>query len=677
MGNRSSTFKGFYNYNTKNEDKAENESHIYRSPENPNNDDHYSRLTLQAQIKKMFAENDPDANVLEDRIKDENGEPTSETQWITYGQYRELAESFGKGVLDLNLAEFKSEFRNYKLRFLGIYAGGSTRYLIQDLACILYNIVSVPIYDTLGEEATQFVFENTNLETLVLTMKHYQKMVEMKKEGKTTNLKNFIVIDCDSLTPQLKQEGTNAGLNVYTYQEIIETGRKNPSREWIPVGPKDIYCFSYTSGTTGTPKGVMLSQVNVASCVVCAGGLLNVTNKDKHLNYLPMAHIFERLITLVMLINGAPVALFGGNIRKIKDDLAIFKPTIFVSVPRLYNKFYDAIQTKVKGATGLKGKLLRHAIKTKLENLEEDGEITHKLYDALVFKKMKAILGGRVRVMVTGSAPLDKDVADFFKIAMCCPIVEGYGQTEGTGGEFIMNIRDTTSGHVGGVLKHLEFKLVDVPEMNYTHLDVCPETGLSTPRGEIWVRGHAIIPGYYKNEPKNRDTFTKDGWMKSGDIAMIAQPNKRVVIIDRKKNIFKLSQGEYIAPEKLEGAYKVITPLITDIYIYGDSLKSCLIAVLTIEDANRRALAQELEVCAEVDDEDLLAHPDFEKAILAMFKRQAKVNKFNGLEVPKGIIFNTVPFADLGLLTTSFKPKRNVIKGHFLEQLDERYKSLF
>lgn len=663
--------------NTFNEDKGRDESHIYRNPENAELEDNYSHLTLQSMFKKMFDENDANSNLMEERVRDAEGNPTNQTEWTTYGEYRELAESFGKGLLDLNLLEWKSEFRDFKLRFLGIYAGGTKRYLIQDMSCVLYNIVSVPIYDTLGEEATEFVFENTNLETMVISMKHYEKMIEMKKEGRTTNLSNFIVIDNDELSAEERQKAESAGMKVYTFMEVVAKGRENPSKEWVKVTPDDIYCFSYTSGTTGTPKGVMLSHKNIASCITAAADILEVTRNDKHLNYLPMAHIFERLVTNMMMINGAPISMFSGNIRKIKDDLAIFKPTIFVSVPRLYNKFYDAIQSKIKQATGLKKKLIERAISTKLHNLEEHGVVTHSVYDRLVFNKMKAILGGKVRVMVTGSAPLDKEVADFLKIAMCCPMAEGYGQTEGTGGEFIMKVNDTTSGHVGGVLKHLEMKLVDVPEMNYTHKDKCPETGLSTPRGEIWVRGHAIVPAYYKNEAKNADTFTKDGWMKSGDIGMIAQPNQRLVIIDRKKNIFKLSQGEYIAPEKLEGAYKAITPLITDIFIYGDSFKSCLIAVITVEDANRRALADELDVCSEVADEDILAHPDFEKAILLMFKKQAKENKFNGLEVPKGAVLNATPFADLGLLTTSFKPKRNEIKNHFLPQLEERYKSLF
>ena len=164
-------------------------------------------------------------------------------------------------------------------------------------------------------------------------------------------------------------------------------------------------------------------------------------------------------------------------------------------------------------------------------------------------------MGGRVKVLLTASAPISVEVMDFLKIAFCAPILEAYGQTEGTGLEFATARDDPFSGHVGGPCEQNEFKLVDVQEMNYTSKDR-DENGNPKPRGEILVRGPNIIKGYYKADEKNKETFTKDGWLMSGDIGEITYPGNRLKIIDRKKNIFKLSQGEYIAPEKLEGKYK-------------------------------------------------------------------------------------------------------------------------
>ena len=172
--------------------------------------------------------------------------------------------------------------------------------------------------------------------------------------------------------------------------------------------------------------------------------------------------------------------------------------------------------------------------------------------------------------MLTGSAPISDSVLKFLKICFGVPLLEAYGQTEGTALEFSTVQNDPIGGHVGGPALNIEFKLVDVPEMNYFSTDL-DEFGNFQPRGELWVRGPSIIPGYYKQEDKNIETFTNDGWMLSGDIAQIEGSEKKLKIIDRKKNIFKLSQGEYIAPEKLENVYKLFSKNIEDFYVYGDS----------------------------------------------------------------------------------------------------------
>ena len=678
MGNSSSKYNGIYNQSTKNEDRKENETHVYRNPKNMNLEPCTDKNTIQEYVEELFKSKKPEDPLYHSRVRNDEGELTSETSSISYGEFRKASEIFGKGVLDLDLCPWREEFRDYKMRFMGIYAGNSYNYMVQEMACIMFNIVSVPIYNTLGEEATIYAFTNTRMSTLCLTASHVEKMIDQKRQGNLPDLKTLILLDDENFKKDFKTSAKEVDLKFYKWSDVLVKGGQSSNYNWEPVTTDDIYCFSYTSGTTGTPKGAMLSNQNIAKMIPVLVKHMDLKPSDFHLNYLPMAHIFERLMSLMALVTGVQIGLFSGDIRKLKDDLGIFKPTIFVSVPRLYNKFFDAIQTNIKKTEGtLKGTLIQKAISTKLKNLEKYGTVTHTLYDALVFKKMKAILGGRVRMMLTASAPLDKDVADFMKICMCCPMTEAYGQTEGTGGEFCMAAEDTSSGHVGGVLPHGEFKLVDVPEMKYTNKDIDPESGLNAPRGEIWYRGECVIPGYYKNELKNVDSFSPEGWLMSGDIGIIKPPNNRLVIIDRKKNIFKLSQGEYIAPEKLEGAYKTCTPLITDIFVYGNSFKSCVVAVLTVEKANQRAFANLMKVCSDVPDEDLLSHPDFEKGIILMFKTKAKEVKFNGLEVPKGLVFNEVPFAEMGLLTTSFKQKRNDIKDHFLENFEKRYESLF
>jgi len=306
--------------------------------------------------------------------------------------------------------------------------------------------------------------------------------------------------------------------------------------------------------------------------------------------------------------------------------------------------------------------------------LEKDGSVTHCLYDTLVFNKIKKIMGGKVRLMVSGSAPISSDVLNFLKVCFCSPIIEGYGQTEGTATEFFTEPADSLSGHVGGPVLATEYKLVDIPEMNYTSQDK-DENGSPTPRGEIWVKGNIVIPGYFKNDEKNRETFTKDGWMLSGDIGMIVGPNKRLKIIDRKKNLFKLSQGEYIAPEKLENFYKLSHPSISVCYVYGDSLKSCLVGVINVDSHQLEKFAKEFGL--EGSTADVLSKsPAVKKQYLILMDKIAKEKKLNSLEKLKDIHIEIVPFAELGLMTEAFKVKRQDIKVFYKKLFDQMYAKL-
>lgn len=179
--------------------------------------------------------------------------------------------------------------------------------------------------------------------------------------------------------------------------------------------------------------------------------------------------------------------------------------------------------------------------------------------------------------MLTGSAPISVDVLEFMKVAMCCPFYEGYGQTENTGAAFVTDILERQTGHVGGPVSGVEFKVEDVPEMNYYSTDK-NEQGVNTPRGEICLRGPIVFLGYYKEEQKTSEAVDKDGWLHTGDIGVIL-PNGALKITDRKKNIFKLSQGEYVAPEKVEQIYAKVAG-VENSFLHGDSLQHyCLVIV--------------------------------------------------------------------------------------------------
>jgi long-chain acyl-CoA synthetase len=279
-----------------------------------------------------------------------------------------------------------------------------------------------------------------------------------------------------------------------------------------------------------------------------------------------------------VISSGGCIAFYSGDVLKLKDDIAQVRPTIFASVPRLYNKFYDGIKGNMEKLTGMKRYMADSAVSAKLDNLNKDAAYTHTLWDRLVFKKTKELFGGRVRWMCTGSAPISSEVINFLKVAACCPIFEGYGQTESTGFSYVTSGRDPVSGHVGGPTQCIEVKLVDVPDMKYLSTDK------GGPRGEVCFRGPGVFLGYYKDVEKTKEAVDSDGWLHSGDIGQFL-PNGALRIIDRKKNIFKLAQGEYVAPEKVENIY-LRAKGVAEAFLHGDSLQSYCVAVIVPKKEN-------------------------------------------------------------------------------------------
>ena len=279
---------------------------------------------------------------------------------------------------------------------------------------------------------------------------------------------------------------------------------------------------------------------------------------------------------------------YQGEPLKLIEDCALLRPSVFPSVPRLYNRIYSKIKSNMDAATGCKKWLLDAAVSTKLSNLNADATVRHGCYDALIFGKMSKLLGGKVKVMTTGSAPIDKEVISMLKICFSCPIVEGYGLSETASAGALCAIEDMVTGHVGGPQECLKIRLKDIPEMEYYSTDK------PYPRGEICMKGPCVFSGYYKRPEKTAEVFDEEGWFRSGDVGLI-YPNGSIKIIDRSKNIFKLSQGEYIAPEKLENVYS-LSHHIAQIFVYGDSLQSCLVAVVVPEDESVKKFKEKSKI---------------------------------------------------------------------------------
>lgn len=595
--------------------------------------------------------------------------------FLTFKEVEQKTAHLAAGIEALGLAPVKAQYKNYRIKFIGIHGKNTLEWVLTDITCAVYGLTSMPLYDTLGEEAVEHMLDETELETLFLTAEHIKKHVERIKGRKAANkpcfLKNLVILDQGALTD--KDREVLKDINWFTFEQILEKGSQSPKPTPPQVSPNDIACFSYTSGTTGAPKGAMISHQNLISTVAGAEHRLKmVTSNDVYLSYLPLAHVFEKIVCTYVAYKGAQYAIFNGDVLKIKEDLAILKPTFFVSVPRLFNKFHDTIRGKTEELTGCKATIANKAFKSKLKNVEE-GDYKHALYDRLVFNKMREVMGGRVNFMLSGSAPLSVPVKKFLKAAFCCPFIEGYGQTEGTGGQFCTDPEDPRLDTVGGPLPMNEFKLIDVPEMKYLSSDV-DEKGQACPRGEIYVRGFNVIPGYYKNDEKNAETFDNEGWLRSGDIGCIIPGTNALKIIDRRKNIFKLSHGEYVAPDKLEQIYKT-TPGVADIFVYGSSLKSSLVSIVNLDEATALKAAQAQGISAS-SIEELARNPAFIKYMIDSLRKTSDSNGLKGFERIAKVYIDPIPFGQRDLITTTFKLKRQDAKEVYKQHLEELYSGL-
>jgi len=325
------------------------------------------------------------------------------------------------------------------------------------------------------------------------------------------------------------------------------------------------------------------------------------------------------------------------------------------------------ITNAVKESGGLKERLFHTAYNAKRQAIL-NGRNPSPMWDRLVFNKIKARLGGRVRLMSSGASPLSSDVMEFLRICFGGEIFEGYGMTETSCVISTMDIGDKLIGHVGSPNPACEVKLVDVPEMNYTSEDQ------PYPRGEICARGPIIFRGYYKDEVQTREVIDEDGWLHTGDIGLWL-PGGRLKIIDRKKNIFKLAQGEYIAPEKIENVYAKCK-FIAQCFVYGDSFNSSLVAIVAVEPEVLKAWAASEGIQYE-DLRQLCADPRARATVLADMDSIGKEAQLRGFEFAKAVTLVAEPFTlENGLLTPTFKVKRPQAKAYFAKEISDMYAQL-
>lgn len=335
------------------------------------------------------------------------------------------------------------------------------------------------------------------------------------------------------------------------------------------------------------------------------------------------------------------------------------------------------IHAGIAAAGGNKKKLFDAAVAAKAQGLKH-GHLKHALYDRLIFNKIKRGLGlDQVRFMISGSAPISDAVMIFFRCLLGVPIVEGYGQTEGAAGASIGHPDDQGSvGHVGGPVASCDVVLMDVPEMGYLHTDTEHRGQPCRGRGEICLRGPNVFKGYYKDEGTTKETIDEEGFLHSGDIGLW-RPDGTLQIIDRKKNIFKLAQGEYVAPEKIENIL-TRSPLIAQIFVYGSSLQSTLVAIVVPDEEPVRQWAQTNEPSlATASLAQACQTRALKDAIMVEIRRLSKESCLQSFETIKAIYLEPEQFSvEKGFMTPTFKLKRQTIRDAYERVIDELYNQI-
>ncbi|XP_070427221.1 long-chain-fatty-acid--CoA ligase 6 isoform X7 [Equus przewalskii] len=455
---------------------------------------------------------------------------------------------------------------------------------------------------------------------------------------------------------------TDQFIGVFAQNRPEDCGQRN-HRVPVPPKPSDLSIVCFTSGTTGNPKGAMLTHGNV---VADFSGFLKVTESqwaptraDVHVSYLPLAHMFERMVQSVVYCHGGRVGFFQGDIRLLSDDMKALCPTIFPVVPRLLNRMYDKIFCQAD--TPVKRWFLEFAAKRKQAEVRSGIIRNDSIWDELFFNKIQASLGGCVRMIVTGAAPASPTVLGFLRAALGCQVYEGYGQTECTAGCTFTTPGDWTSGHVGAPLPCNHIKLVDIEELNYW---TCKG------EGEICVKGPNVFKGYLKDPDRTKEALDSDGWLHTGDIGKWL-PAGTLKIIDRKKHIFKLAQGEYVAPEKIENIYIRSEP-VAQIYVHGDSLKAFLVGIVVPDPEVMPSWAQKRGI--EGTYVELCTNRELKKAILEDMVSLGKEGGLHSFEQVKAIHIHSDMFSvQNGLLTPTLKAKRPELREYFKKQIEDLY----
>ena len=538
---------------------------------------------------------------------------------------------------------------NKENKLVGIFSINRYEWIVAEYATYFIGTANCPLFSNFSPEALRQILTETKMEVLVVSaekLNHLFNIGVLGSDSYSCSITHVIILD-DS--PELVEKCRNAGIKARFYSEIIKD--KDLTMNIVLPKPSEMATLCYTSGTSGLPKGVMLSHENMMANVLAFTTNKDpalyplLTNKDTYVSYLPLPHVLERICFTAAFALRAKIIFYRGNPKLLQADLKIIKPTFIVTVPRVLNVFMEKIKEKIATKNIFIRALFNIGLKYKLWR-GKSGVYKSWLFDNIIFKKIAEEFGGSMRYSLCGGAPLNPDVQAFIQSVLCMKIFQGYGQTEGFAANIVMPLNSSDLKSVGVPFPSMEIKLAPVEDFE------APEGGHV---GEILMRGKAITKGYYKREKETKEIFTEDGWLRTGDVA--TERDGLFYIVGRVKDLFKTSFGEYIIPEKIE-LELVDGKYVQDMFCTSSTYSNYLCAIVVCTDA--RITEKEIMDSIKKRGDELV--------------RSSRLKRY---EIPEKVMVRRKGFDELNtkepLITPSLKKRRKLILAHFQRDIDSLY----
>ncbi|KAJ2786838.1 medium-chain fatty acid-CoA ligase faa2 [Coemansia interrupta] len=655
-------------------------SPIYRHPDykDGSHKNNYTDITTVYELFKTQDKVRPKEKFLGCRTYYPETESFGDYEWLTTTDVAEMVEDFGSGLDQLFATHAPEVVETTGQQPLGIFSINRPEWILAELAASRSRRYSVGISDVAGVESSEFYICTSELKIIVCSMDKIPRMLERIEH--TPELKVVISmdrLDCTQPTPAtqafnvkttelLKSKAASLGLLLTDINQVIEMGRVNPT-EPVPPKPTDYYTLLFSSGTTGAQKGILVTHGSFVYS--CRSSYLAVMPPDtNYLSYMSLAHVFDRFIIYSLMHGVVHIGFSCGNKALIMEDMQTLRPNVIGAIPIFLNLIYNRVTTATVDAKGVVGFLSRFGLKSKIKRISSGRGFKHAFWDKLIFDKVAKLFGGNIRLVFSAAMSLDPDVHNFFRAALSCNVIQGFGQSETMASGTIQRANDVSVGNVGIPMPGIDIRLRSIPDISYNATDS------PCPRGEIMVRSKAIFSKYY-NEPEKTVEAMDGEWLATGDIAQL-NTDGSFTIIDRIKNIIRTADFD-VEPESLEMSYSK-HKLVDAVFVHGSMRAFELIAIVVPKPETFIPWAQELIGDSKAGLADLCNNKKVVAEMVAVLRSHELAENVSAPALIGAVHLEPLPFDKINcnFLTASLKLRRFLIVKHYDTIFEGLYRSL-